>query len=98
MFIYLSSLRNCPPGIEEPANFQEPCWHVRYLFLPPKHFVYASTPGDTLNKISNWSSLEIGHPLCLIFAKSMKNMTLKFCKIYNSMTLILRLQHYRLKY
>ena len=25
----------------------------------------------TLNKSSNWSSLEIGHPLRLIFAKSM---------------------------
>ena len=51
----------------------------------------------TLNKSSNWSSLEIGHPLCLIFVKSMKDMTLKFC-IYNRMTLIIRLPYYSLKY
>ena len=46
----------------------------------------------TLNKSSNWSSLEIGHPLCLFFAKNIKDMTLKFC-IYDSMTLIARLQY-----
>ena len=51
----------------------------------------------TLNKSSTWYSLKIGHPLCLIFARSMKDMTLKIC-ICNSMTLIIRLPYYRLKY
>ena len=51
----------------------------------------------TLNKSSYWSFLEIGHPLRLIFAKNIKDMTLKFC-IYNSTTLIIRLSYYKLKY
>ena len=52
---------------------------------------------STLNKSSNWSSLEIGHPLRLIYAKNIKDMTLKFC-IYNSMTLIIHLPYSILKY
>ena len=37
----------------------------------------------TLNKSSNWLSLEVGHPLRLIFAKNLKDMTLKFCLSYD---------------
>ena len=54
--------------------------HLQKLFrqIHWRHEIHS-----TLNKSSNWSSLEIGHPLRLVFAKNIKDMTLKFC-IYNS--------------
>ena len=51
----------------------------------------------TLNKSSNWSSLRVGHPLYLIFAKSMKVITLKFC-IYDAKALIICLSYQRMAY
>ena len=44
----------------------------------------------TLSKSSNWSSLQTGHPLYLIVAKSMKDIILKVC-IFYSKALLTRL-------
>ena len=52
---------------------------------------------DTLNKISNWSSLQTSHPLYLIFIKSLKDIAFRFC-ILNSKTSIIRFPIYLLAY
>ena len=51
----------------------------------------------TLSKSSNWSSLQTGHPLYLIVAKSMKDVILKVC-IFYSKALLTRLPDERLLY